>query len=71
MSWIMQGAIRLVIIPDSFSLPMALSWTAPERLMLLRAAFLTAILARVTPTILGEYTFAFESNSLLVNLLGR
>ncbi len=40
-------------------------------LLLLLAAFLTAILARTTPGILGKYAFALESDGLLVKFLGR
>ncbi len=40
-------------------------------LLLLLAAFLTAILARTTPGVLGKYAFALESDGLLVKFLGR
>ena len=35
------------------------------------AAFVAAILTATTPGVLGEYAFAFKSNGLLVNFLGR
>lgn len=39
--------------------------------LLLLAAFLTAILAATTPGVLGEYVFALESDGFLINFLGR
>lgn len=39
--------------------------------LLLLAAFLTAILAAITLGVLGEYAFALESKGLFVNFLGR
>lgn len=39
--------------------------------LLLLAAFLTAILAATTPGVLSEYVFALESDGFLINFLGR
>lgn len=39
--------------------------------LLLLAAFLTAILAKTTPGVLGKYVFALESDGLLINFIRR
>jgi hypothetical protein len=40
-------------------------------MLLLLAAFLTAILAATTPGILGEYVFALEPDGLPIDFLGH